>query len=365
MLGTTFKNRRVLISGHTGFKGSWLSIWLLLLGAEIIGYSLEPPSNPNNFEACGLLDKVTHIHGDVRDYEHLLSVFQSHSPEFVFHLAAQPLVRFSYKEPRLTYETNVIGTVNVLEVTRQTPSVRVVVNATSDKCYENREWAWGYREVDALGGHDPYSSSKGCAELVNAAYLRSFFPPDQYGITHNVALASVRSGNVIGGGDWGNDRLVPDCVRALSKGEKIVLRSPQAVRPWQYVLDSIGGYLLLGAKLWAEGPQFTGAWNFGPSENNLWTVEAVVLEVIRLWGQGDYSVLPEELLHEAHWLKLDCSKARTKLGWQCRYDMKTALAATVDWYREFYKGRTCEDLLDFASGQIRAYQTLQEKSGIA
>lgn len=225
-----YKNKKVLVTGHTGFKGSWLSIWLKMLGAEVIGYSLEPPSTPSNFEACDLESRITHIHGDVRDLEHLQGVFKKYKPEIVFHLAAQPLVRLSYADPHTTYETNVMGTVNVLEAVRQTKSVRVMVNITSDKCYENREWVWGYRENDPMGGYDPYSSSKGCAELVTAAYRKSFFNPEKSG-DNKVALSSVRAGNVIGGGDWGQDRLVPDCVRALSSKRPIAIRNPGAIRP--------------------------------------------------------------------------------------------------------------------------------------
>lgn len=362
MFKNIYKNRRVLVTGHTGFKGSWLSIWLMLLQAEIIGYSLDPPSDPNNFEACELQKRVTHVYGDVRDYEHLVSVLKMHQPEFVFHLAAQPLVRFSYQEPRLTYETNVMGTVNVLEATRQTPSVRAIVNVTSDKCYENRGWVWGYREDDPMGGHDPYSSSKGCAELVNSAYLKSFFSPDQYGKGHSKALASVRAGNVIGGGDWGRDRLIPDCVRALNRGEEIVIRYPRAIRPWQHVLDAINGYLLIGAKLWTDGSKYTGAWNFGSSENDVWSVQRVVDEVIHLWGRGECRVVLERGLHEEYFLKLDPSKARIELGWHTRFDVRRALAATVEWYRKFYSGISADDLFDFNGEQIKKYESLHNNA---
>ena len=351
-----YRGRRVLITGHSGFKGSWLAIWLKMLGAEVIGYSLEPPSDPSNFEACGIKNILTHIYGDIRDHRHLVSVFQRYQPEFVFHMAAQPLVRLSYSEPRLTYETNVMGTVNVLEAVRQTRSVRVVVNVTSDKCYENREWVWGYRECDPMGGYDPYSSSKGCAELVTAAYRRSFFSPSTP--QPSVALASVRAGNVIGGGDWGRDRLVPDCICALSQGKEIVIRNPNAVRPWQHVLEPLSGYLLLGARLWTDGPRYASAWNFGPADDEVYTVEEVVKEVIRLWGQGRYRIDACKHLHEAHWLKLDCSKAHIKLGWKSRLNTKQALGKTVEWYRQFYESRSTEELCVFTQRQIEEYMAL-------
>ena len=279
-------------------------------------------------------------------------------PDLVFHLAAQSLVRFSYQEPRLTYETNVMGTVNVLEAMRHTPSVRVAVNVTSDKCYENREPAAGYREEDPLGGRDPYSSSKGCSELVTAAYCRSFFAPGSYGTANRVALASVRAGNVIGGGDWGVDRLVPDCVRALSRQEEIVLRYPQAVRPWQHVLDPLGGYLLLGARLWQDGPRYAGPWNLGPDDHVTWTVEKVVQEIIRLWGGGSYRVDGHAQPHEARWLQLDCRKARTRLGWRPQYDVREALSLSIDWYRRFYEQAAPAELYRLTESQIATYQAV-------
>ena len=286
----------------------------------------------------------------------LQRVFQDYKPQIVFHLAAQSLVRLSYEEPSLTYETNVLGTVNLLEAVRQTPSVRVVVNVTSDKCYENKNWVWGYREIDPIGGHDPYSSSKGCAELVTQSYLRSFFPPENYGSAHSVALASVRAGNVIGGGDWGADRLLPDCMRALSKGDKVVIRSPEAFRPWQHVLEPLGGYLLLGAKLWKEGPRYAGAWNFGPREDEEWTVEKVVREVIHLWGRGSYGIDGHGQPHEASRLKLDCSKARLQLNWKPRYSLKQSLDHTVSWYKKFYSGASVDEIYKFTQQQINNYK---------
>jgi CDP-glucose 4,6-dehydratase len=355
ILKDTFGARRVFVTGHTGFKGSWLCLWLNQLGAEVTGYALEPPTTPNLFDSIGLREKISHIHGDVRDYDHLLASLQSCTPDLVFHLAAQPLVRLSYQEPRLTYETNVMGTVNVLEAIRYTPSVRVAVNVTSDKCYENRELATDYREEDSLGGRDPYSSSKGCSELVTAAYCRSFFAPGSYGTANRIALASVRAGNVIGGGDWGVDRLVPDCIRALSHQEEIVLRYPQAVRPWQHVLDALGGYLLIAAKLCQDGASYAGPWNLGPDDQVAWTVEKVVQEIIRLWGGGSCRVDGQAQPHEARWLQLDCRKARTRLGWRPQYDVREALSLSIDWYRRFYGQATPADLCRLTESQIAAY----------
>ena len=352
--GGIYKGKRVLVTGHTGFKGGWLSLWLKELGAEVLGYSLEPPTSPNLLEAIRLDNKIVHILADIRDEQNLLYVFDDFQPEFVFHLAAQPLVRLSYKEPKLTYETNIMGTINLLEAIKKTDSVRVVVNITSDKCYENKEWVYGYRETDPMGGHDPYSSSKGCAELVTSAYRSSFFNPERYN-EHKVALSSVRAGNVIGGGDWGEDRLIPDCVKSLSQGKTILIRSPKATRPWQHVLEPLSGYLLLGAKLWYHGPRYSGAWNFGPMDGEVWTVEDVVKEMIRSWGNGSYRVESHGNPHEAHWLKLDCSKARIDLQWEPRYCVKQALEKSIEWYRMFYQGSKATDMMAFTEKQIDGY----------
>ncbi|HIJ75174.1 MAG TPA: CDP-glucose 4,6-dehydratase [Deltaproteobacteria bacterium] len=354
-LKQVYRNKTILVTGDTGFKGAWLSLWLEQLGAKVIGYALDPPGQPNLFDAIGLAGTIIHIHGDVRDYSGLIEVIIEHQPEIIFHLAAQSLVRASYEEPRLTYETNVMGTVNLLEAARHTPSVRAVVVVTSDKCYENREWVWGYREQEPMGGRDPYSSSKGCCELVTAAYLHSYFSPEQYGKTHGIALASARAGNVIGGGDWGKDRLIPDCVRALSRKEEIILRHPNAIRPWQYVLEPLSGYLLLGASLFRDGPNNTGSWNFGPSDAETLTVGEMVNEIIRLWGEGSYRVESDGQPHEAHWLKLDCSKARGYLGWRPRYNVQTALNLSIDWYRLYYAGNSKRDLRHLMTSQIGAY----------
>lgn len=346
----------VLITGHTGFKGGWLAAWLTKLGAQVIGYSLAPPTKPSLFEAAGLERQITHITGDVRVLEHLLEVFDRYRPQFVFHLAAQAIVKRSYQEPRLTYETNVMGTVNVLEAVRITGSGTVIVIATSDKCYENREWVYGYRETDPLGGHDPYSSSKGCAELVAEAYRRSFFTAG--GIEGNACLATARAGNVIGGGDWAESRLVPDCVKALAAGEEIAIRNPAAVRPWQYILEPLGGYLLLGARLRHEGASCGGAWNFGPPDDRMISVEAMVQKLITCWGRGSYRIeAPPGAPHEARLLKLDCSKSTALLGWKPVYPLDAALSRTLEWYRRFYGDYSVSRLYDCTVKEIEEYES--------
>ncbi|MBF0525848.1 MAG: CDP-glucose 4,6-dehydratase [Deltaproteobacteria bacterium] len=353
-----YRGKRVFITGHTGFKGAWLALWLTLLGADVIGYSIAPPSRPNLFEAVNLADDVTHLYGDIRDRDNLQRAMAEHQPDMVFHLAAQPLVRLSYDDPHLTYETNVMGTVNVFEAVRLTPRVRVVVSVTSDKCYENREWAWGYRENDPMGGYDPYSSSKGCAELITAAYQRSFFSQNQSGRPYPVALASARAGNVIGGGDWGKDRLLPDCIRALSADQEIVIRFPKAIRPWQHVLTPLSGYLMLGANLWEHGPKFAGGWNFGPVADEMVTVDEIVRTTLALWGKGSYRLDDQTNPHEAHWLKLDCSKALVELGWRPQYSVLQALEKSILWYKLFYQDVDPVTLKDYTISQIKEYERM-------
>jgi len=356
-----YKNKKILITGHTGFKGAWLTLWLKELGAEILGYALAPPTSPNLFDLLRLVDDIIHVVGDIRDESRLLSVFQSFRPELVFHLAAQPLVRLSYKDPRLTYETNVMGTINLYEAIRRTDSVRVVVNITSDKCYENREWVYGYRETDPMGGYDPYSSSKGCAELVTSAYRSSYFNPEDYGKTHNVALASVRAGNVIGGGDWGEDRLVPDCFRSLLCGRKILIRNPEAVRPWQHVLEPLSGYLLLAKRLFENGQPYVGAWNFGPFDEDAKPVEWLVQRICEKWGNSaTYEVTHGKHPHEAHYLKLDCSKAITVLGWHPRWRLETAIDKVIEWFEVYRCGEDTENLWSICLQQIQEYSSLTE-----
>ncbi len=330
MFENSYSNRTVLITGDTGFKGSWLAVWLLRLGAKVTGFALPPFSSQENFVRAGLSDKITHIDGDIRDIRHVRQVMAQCKPEVVFHLAAQPLVLESYSSPRDTFETNVMGTVNLLEAARQESCVKAFVNITSDKCYANKEWVWGYRENDTLGGKDPYSASKACSEIVTSAYQHSFFnEPD------TMPLASARAGNVIGGGDWGKFRLVPDCIRSLQNNETIILRNPDATRPWQYVLEAIGGYLHLGSLLLAKGTRFAAAWNFGPNLAAMKTVRDVVETLIRCWGKGAYAVdQPSGKLHEAHFLYLDIAKSVYELGWKPRLTFEQAVQLTVDGYRQ-------------------------------
>jgi CDP-glucose 4,6-dehydratase len=303
VFGDVYQNRTVLITGHTGFKGAWLSLWLHHLGANVVGYALKPPTQPSLFELCELNTKMTSIEGDVRDIDHLKSVMQQYRPEIIFHLAAQSLVRRSYRDPLETYSTNVMGTVNLLEAARQIGGVRVIINVTSDKCYQNQESACEYREIDPMGGQDPYSSSKGCAELITTAYTKSFFNPEHFE-KHGVSLASVRSGNVIGGGDWAQDRLLPDCMKALLGNRSIVIRYPDAVRPWQHVLEPLSGYLLLAQLLYQKGAAFAEAWNFGPDDEGEKPVRWLVERIIEMWGgQTSWKIDQADQPYEAHILK--------------------------------------------------------------
>lgn len=347
-----WRGRRVLVTGHTGFKGSWLCLWLQALGADVAGYALAPPTTPNLFEAARVGQSMRSITGDIRDFDKLIGLVRSHRPEIVVHLAAQPLVRRSYEEPVETYSTNVMGTVNVLEAVRLAGDVHAVVNVTSDKCYDNREWVWGYRENDRLGGFDPYSNSKACAELVTDAYRNSFFSTTDFA-RHGVALASVRAGNVIGGGDWAADRLVPDIVRALSAGRAVVVRHPTAVRSWQHVLEPLGGYLRLAQALYVEGPAYAGAWNFAPDEADARPVRWVVERFISRWG-GDmtWEVQRGEDWHETNLLKLDASKARTLLGWKPRWPLAKTIDKIVEWHQGFLRDA---DIRALTQSQIRAY----------
>ena len=354
-----YRNKVVLLTGNTGFKGSWLSVWLRELGAKVIGFSLEPPSNPSNFHASFLRDKITHVHGDVRDASALEEVFRTYEPEIVVHMAAQAIVRTSYDDPKQTFDTNVGGTVNVLESVRNAPRVKVFLNITSDKCYENREWVWAYRENDAMGGHDPYSASKGCAELVFSSYLRSFFSSGE----RNIGMASVRAGNVIGGGDWAKDRLIPDCVRALKDGKPIPIRNPQSVRPWQHVLEPLSGYLALGALLWQDPGKYSGAWNFGPNGTEDLSVQEIMERFIRFWGRGTWQDLSTgDAPHEALTLRLSCDKARTFLKWQSVLSMEECLEMTANWYKRFYAHE--EDMYPFCAEQILMYTHKAREQGL-
>ena len=347
-----WQGKRVLLTGHTGFKGGWLSLWLQSMGAKVTGYALEAPTRPSLFDVARVEEGMSSHTGDIRDLEHLLRVMRETRPEIVIHMAAQALVRYSYVNPVETYATNVMGTVHLLEAVRQMGGVRVVVNITSDKCYENQEWVWGYRENEPMGGFDPYSNSKGCAELVTSAYRNSYFPPERYS-EHGVAVASVRAGNVIGGGDWAEDRLIPDFLRAISAGRPVIIRSPHAIRPWQHVLEPLSGYLNLAEKLWQHGKDYMGGWNFGPNDEDAKPVEWIVERMTQLWGEGaawqlDGGVHP----HEAHYLKLDISKARTRLGWQPRWNLDKTLSSIVDWQRAWQDG---DDMRAFTYQQIKTY----------
>ncbi len=323
-----WRGKRVLLTGHTGFKGSWLSLWLQSMGAELQGLALAPPTTPSLFVEANVAEGMTSQIGDIRDLETVRACMAAFQPEIVIHMAAQPLVRLSYHEPVATYATNVMGTVHVLEAARTTPSVRAIVNVTTDKCYENREWVWGYREDEPMGGFDPYSNSKGCAELVTSSYRRSFF---QQG---GIALASARAGNVIGGGDWAADRLVPDILRAFERGEPVVIRNPHSTRPWQHVLEPLSGYLALAERLYTEGQSWAEGWNFGPQDDDARPVQWIVEHLVASWGRGaSWRLDGGDHPHEAGYLKLDISKAKARMGWRPRWDLGTALEKITVWHQ--------------------------------
>ena len=347
----------VLLTGHTGFKGSWLSLWLQSMGAHVVGYALAPPTNPSLFEVAEVGKGMTSIIGDIRDLAKLQAVFAEHKPDIVIHMAAQPLVRCSYQNPVETYSTNVMGTVHLLEAVRNTPGVKAVVNITTDKCYENREWVWGYRENDPMGGYDPYSNSKGCAELVSAAYRSSFFNVNNH-MQHGVALATVRAGNVIGGGDWAQDRLIPDILTGFEQGKRVNIRNPHAIRPWQHVLEPLRGYLMLAECLSELGPSFAEGWNFGPNDEDAKPVGWIVEQMAALWGQDvRWQIDKGEHPHEANYLKLDISKARSRLNWHPALRLNDALKLIVDWSKQHQAGA---DMRKLTLTQIHAYQTLSE-----
>jgi CDP-glucose 4,6-dehydratase len=347
-----YRGKRVLVTGHTGFKGSWLAIWLHELGAEVIGVGLEPFSDRDNFVLSGIGQKIkADIRADIRDGERLKQIFAEYQPEIVFHLAAQPLVRLSYEIPVDTYEVNVMGTIHVMEAIRATASVKVSVMITTDKCYENKEQIWGYREDEPMGGYDPYSSSKGAAEIAISSWRRCFFNPAQFD-KHGKAIASVRAGNVIGGGDWALDRIIPDCVKALEADKTIEIRSPKAIRPWQHVLEPLSGYMLLAMKMWQEPTRYCEGWNFGPRAESIANVWDVASLLIRHYGKGELKdVSDPNALHEAKLLMLDISKAKFRLGWEPRMNLAQCIEMVADWYKRYRE----EDVYALCVEQIKRF----------
>lgn len=334
-----WRGKRVFLTGHTGFKGSWLSLWLQSMGAELHGYALTPPTTPALFDEANVAQGMSSVIGDVRDYGSLLEALKQSRAEIVIHMAAQPLVRLSYDQPVETYATNVMGTVHLLEAIRQVGTVRAVVNVTTDKCYENKEWVWGYREDEPMGGYDPYSNSKGCSELVTSAYRRSFFQKT------DTCLASGRAGNVIGGGDWALDRLVPDILRSFERKEPVIIRNPYATRPWQHVLEPLSGYLTLAQKLYEDGQSFAEGWNFGPKEEDAKPVQWIVEELVHDWGAGaSWQIDCGEHPHEANYLKLDISKAKSRLNWQPRWNLAKALGEITVWHQSWLAGENIQQL---------------------
>ena len=330
-----FKGKRVLVTGDTGFKGSWLSFWLHELGADVVGLSLPPYSDKDHYCVINLEGLIHHINCDIREHSDVEDVFQNFQPEFLFHLAAQPLVRYSFQEPKLTFDTNLGGSINILEVARNTPSLKSIIFVTSDKCYQNNEWVWGYRETDRLGGHDPYSASKAAAELVFAAYQKSFFSKNS-----SIGVASVRAGNVIGGGDWAKDRIVPDSIKSILNNVPIKIRSPKSTRPWQHVLEPLSGYLKLSAYLFNDPTLYSGAWNFGPSSHSFASVQDLVDLIVNLWGKGNVIVNEDPSLHEANLLHLNCDKAHNFLKWFPRWDFIETVNNTVQWYKDTSIGKS-------------------------
>ena len=354
-LGMNWSGKNVLVTGHTGFKGGWLSHWLQQLEAKVTGFALAPPEGVSLFKDARVAEGMTSVIGNLSNLDLLKQTLAEHRPEVIFHLAAQPLVRASYVDPIGTYTTNVLGTAHLLEAARVTESVRAIVLITTDKCYENQEWEWPYRETDRLGGYDPYSNSKACAELVAAAYRTSFFNPSRYS-EHRVAIATVRAGNVIGGGDWSEDRLIPDIIRAFSEGCPVRIRSPRAVRPWQHVLEPIRGYLAIAESLCEHGTKDGEAWNFGPDLSDAQPVAWIVREMAEIWGNGArWEIEDAPQPHEAQLLKLDCSKIQSRLGWKPLLRLKDALTMTTEWYRARLDGT---EMHEFTAAQIKEYRAL-------
>jgi len=347
-----WKDKKVLITGHTGFKGSWLSLMLHQLGANVFGYALEPPTEPSLYKICAIDSFIKSTIADIRDYQTLYQTIDKVKPEIIIHMAAQALVRESYKNPVETYQINVMGTVLLLEAVRQIGCVKALVNVTTDKCYENKEWLWAYRENEPMGGYDPYSNSKACSELLTSSYRNSFFSSETYS-QHGLALASARAGNVIGGGDWATDRLIPDILNAISLGKKVKIRSPYAIRPWQHVLEPLSGYITLAEKLYTEGPKFAESWNFGPVDEDAKPVEWIVQKLCTKWGNNaSYEIDKSPQPHEANYLKLDCSKAKTLLGWNQTWDIETTLKKIIDWNKSYLRN---DDMKQVCVSQIEEF----------
>ena len=343
-----WQGKKVFLTGHTGFKGSWLALWLQSMGAQVQGFALTPPTTPALFNEARVGDGMHSVIGDIRDLQVITQAMTRFNPDVLIHMAAQPLVRLSYREPVETYATNVMGTVHVLEAARGCPNLRAIVNVTTDKCYENREWEWGYREDEPMGGHDPYSNSKGCVELVTSAYRSSFFNTPQ-----TPALASGRAGNVIGGGDWAEDRLIPDILRAFEKGQPVIVRNPQATRPWQNVLEPLSGYLVLAERLWNQGHECAQGWNFGPKDEDARPVEWILNHMVETWGSGaDWRLEQAEQVHEANYLKLDISKARARLQWSPTWNLEITLSRIIKWHRAWLSGA---DIQAHCLEEINAY----------
>lgn len=352
-----YKNKKIFVTGHSGFKGAWLTLWLNSLGAEVMGYSLSPDTNPALFNVLNIESKCKSVFGNILDREKLEKTITDFNPDIVFHLAAQPLVRKSYSEPLLTYEINVMGTLNVLEAARKCSSVKAFINVTTDKCYENREIEHAYCEHEPMGGHDMYSSSKACVEIMSSSFRRSFLNDEK-----SYSMATARAGNVIGGGDWAEDRLIPDCVKFINENKTIEIRNPIAIRPWQHVLEPLSGYLILGQKLYEQGDKYAQAFNFGPEKNNILTVADIAKKVVENYGKGEVLICQKDDLHEANLLMLNANKAKEVLGWTPKYNADEAIQKTVDWYKRFYNG---ENMIEFSLRQIEEYQIKSSKVGWA
>jgi CDP-glucose 4,6-dehydratase len=347
-----WKDKKVFLTGHTGFKGSWLSLWLQVMEADVLGYALEPPTEPSLFNTANVEEGMKSVIGDIRDYDLLYKTISDFKPEIVIHMAAQPLVRLSYDMPVETYDTNVMGTVKLLDCIRKIGGIKAIVNVTSDKCYENKEWPWGYREDEPKGGYDPYSNSKGCAELVADAFRKSYFNPKDYD-KHGCGLASVRAGNVIGGGDWALDRLIPDMLSAFEIKKAVNIRSPHAIRPWQHVLEPLSGYLLTAQNIYEHGSDYAEGWNFGPADDDAKPVQWIVDKLVDVWGEGAKWTLDKEPQpHEAHYLKLDCSKAKMRMQWQPIWSLETTLNKIVVWHKAWLAG---EDMKKHTLNEINQY----------